>query len=176
MKNIFLVFISLLIFISCSKKDNQREKIEEEKEKLRIEAKAKEEFLNEEKEKAVNEEIEILALRLENLHIGLSDANTKIEKLEIVAQIEALSHRILNTDYSFIWLESSPKWEYKKLKTFEIEFSTNEINRDFNPKEETEDMVKAKIYLEAKKIGGIGVVNLRSDNGKLSGDIISSDL
>lgn len=171
MKNVFSLLVSLLLLISCSNQDNQRKKIEEEKEKLRIEAKAKEEFSKEEEQKALNNKIEILALRVENLYSDLNKASTDMEKLEVLAYIDILSQSILNADYSFFWLESTPEGEFKKLKSFDIEF---------NPKEETENMIKAKIYLEAKKMGGTGVINLKSEknseNGKLSGEIISVDI
>jgi uncharacterized protein YcfL len=175
MRNIFSLLVSLLLLISCSEQDNQRKKIEEEKEKLRIEAQAKEEFLMEEEQKALNNEIKFLALRVENLYSDLNKASTDREKLEVLAYINVLSQSILDADYSFFWLESMPEGEFKKLKSFDIEFSPKEITREFSPNEETEKMVKAKIYLEAKKMGGTGVINLKSENGKLSGEIISTD-
>lgn len=90
--------------------------------------------------------------------------------------INFLSKDILSKDKSFIWMNNTPQWEFKKLKSFEIEFTHKELTREFNPNEETENMVKAKIYLEAKKMGGTGVINLKSENGKLSGEIISADI
>lgn len=76
MRNVFSLLVSLLLLISCSNQDNQRKKIEEEKEKLRIEAQAKEEFLMEEEQKLINGEIEFLALRFENEYSSLQNAKT----------------------------------------------------------------------------------------------------
>jgi len=106
--------------------------------------------------------------RLENLIQDLGNVETETEKLEIEAQIEVLSERIFETDYLFIWLEETPKWDYEILKSFEIKF---------NPKNEFEALAKAKLYLEAKEMRANGIVEYQSkidsENGLLFGKIIS---
>lgn len=82
------------------------------------------------------------------------NSKSETEKFENFAQIEVLSQRILETDPSFIWLELTPNFEYEEIKSFE---------KEYNPIEQTENIVKAKLYIEAKELGANGIVDFTKE-------------
>lgn len=173
MKYSLFITVIFTLFFSCSGKPDERSLIEQEKEKLRIQDQARKELIKEDETRILNADIDFQILRIENSFLLLDQAKTEMEKLEAIALIETTFDRLIRTDKNFIWHTGTIKWDFTELKTFEIEFQ---------PDKETEKSAKAKIYLEAKKIGGNGIIEFRSpsdsqeEEGKFSGTIIKVDL
>jgi hypothetical protein len=120
MKN-FIYLSMILFFFSCQ--SNDRQKIEKEKERLRIEAEAKKELLNEELEKIkdaenafVNQEFDMQIDRFFISYNEYNKATTEIDKLEKSAMLEGITNRILKMKNHFSWLENISENDYEKLK------------------------------------------------------------
>jgi DNA mismatch repair ATPase MutS len=120
MKN-FIYLSMILFFFSCQ--PNDRQKIEKEKERLRIEAEAKKELLNEELDKIkveedgiVKQELDIQIDRFFNSYNEYNKATTEIDKLEKLAMLEVVTNRIIGMKNYFPWLENISKNDYEKLK------------------------------------------------------------
>ncbi|MDR7131117.1 putative RNase H-like nuclease (RuvC/YqgF family) [Algoriphagus sp. 4150] len=158
MKNILFLLFSLFIF-SCSGNNDERSRIEKEKERLKIESQAREELQHEKEIEVLNQELLYLTTRLENLFRDLHQTENETEKLELKIQIEVLSERIFKTDNLFLWLEKPPELEYEIIKSFKNE--SNLMN-------ETENIAKSKLYLEAKKLKADGIISLDWKGKKVS--------
>lgn len=115
MKKILLVLVSTLLLFSCGK--TEREKIDEEKEKLRIQLKATSELLKEEslkdEQNQMDYELETQILRFINIYTDFKRDSTN---MELYVQVLGVTNRFVRMKDKYDWLKPLNEEEYLKLK------------------------------------------------------------
>lgn len=147
-----VLIIILLLGVSCEK--SERQKIEEEKENIRIQTEARKEIFNEESNRIKNSEIELLIQRFNIAKESYLNEPTR----ENLALLEVIANRITNSDMGFILLENE-----EIGKRFEVEFISD-----------NESVLKGLAYIKAKEDNGIGISNYSFNGNKLIGHIIKN--